>query len=98
MPIVMFSNLTSEHLRNDILLNSKKYYFNGFTLLFLGIIALCSPIIAATFLDLLIAMLLLITGLTQAGFSFVTNRHWSYYFISIITIVAGVLMLIKPSA
>jgi len=64
----------------------------------LGIVAFMAPLIAAEFLDILIGVLLLLTGLAQATMSFVSKRHWTYYLGAAISIIAGSLMLMRPSA
>lgn len=98
MPIFMFSNLPTAQLEANLNQHAKMYYFNGAMLVILGIIALLSPIVAATFLDLLIGSILLLTGLAQAGFSFTTKRHWSYYLTAALAIFAGLLMLVNPAS
>lgn len=96
MPVLIAQNFDADQLIVDIRKHFKMYYFNSFMLICLGVLGLCAPMITATLVDELIGALLLITGLSQSGFSFSTNRHWVNYFLAIIAIIAGVLMLLQP--
>lgn len=98
MPLFTFTGVPTMQLNSNLQQHAKMYYFNGVMLILLGMFALISPLVAATFLDLLIGCLFLITGLVQAGFSFATKRNWTYYVTAAIAIIAGMLMLLKPAA
>lgn len=97
MAFLMFTNLPTAQLESNLQQHARMYYFNGAMLITLGIVALLAPMVAATFLDLLIGSLMLLIGLGQAAFSFATKRHWTYYLTAAVATIAGLLMLISPS-
>jgi len=97
MQIFLINPAVRKQLERNIKEHKTLYMFNGLVFIVLGIISIMAPLVAAEFLDLLIGILLLITGLAQAAVSMRAKRHWTYYLSSIISITAGSLMLSKPS-
>lgn len=98
MMIWMINDATKKQLTDNIKQNKSLYVFNGVMFIVLGVVALCAPLIAAEFLDLLIGCLLLITGLFQGVVSYAAKRHWTYYVTAIISIIAGALLILQPAA
>lgn len=97
MVILQVNEKTKKQLTENIKQNKNLYIFNGIMFMVLGIIALFAPMIAAEFLDLLIGCLLFVTGTFQAVVSFAAKRHWTYYLTAVISVMAGLFLILQPA-
>ncbi len=85
-----------QQFADNIIQNKNIYRINGFLFLFLGVLCLLAPMVAAEVLNYLIGGLLLTTALMQFAFSYATKRPWSYYISSTIYLIAGLYLILRP--
>lgn len=96
MKIWIANSSVKQQLADNIRQNKTIYRINGFIFLFLGVLCLLVPMVAAEVLNFLIGGLLLVTALIQFTISHITKRHWSYYIGSTLYLIAGLLLIARP--
>lgn len=83
-------------IEQNIREHRKSYILQGLVFVILGIGALIVPGVAASYFELLIGILLIITGAAQAFAGYTGNRHFVVLLSAVTSIVAGILLLVWP--
>jgi uncharacterized membrane protein HdeD (DUF308 family) len=85
-------------LATNIKLHKNMYVLNGIMFIVLGTMACAAPLFAAEVLNMMIGLLLLLTGLFQLGVNYKTSRHSAYYVSALISVIAGAILIVYPYA
>ena len=96
MLIWLINSNTKQNLMDNIRHNRNLYFFHGIVLLFLGIVSLFVPLLAAEILNVLIGCLLVLAGLFQILINYSAAKHWTFYFTGIISLLVGILLIVHP--
>jgi len=78
--------------------HKNKYIFQGILFIALGILAAILPVATALSVDLLIGIVLIMSGVFQMVLALKAKMHWWSIFSALLSITVGTMMLWKPSA
>lgn len=93
LDIAGFKQAISDNLEK----HHRLYFFEGLLFVFLGIISILMPYIAAEITMLIVGALIFIAGISQFYFNLKGSRqHWVFYVSSLISIGFGLAVLLWP--
>ena len=87
-----------ERFEQEIRAHKGKYVFQGILFIILGVIAAALPEVTALSIELMIGMVLLLSGMFQLVLTLKSKMHWWSLLSAILSITIGFIMLWKPWA
>jgi len=86
----------AERLEQELRSHKAKYIFQGTTFVMAGVLAAAMPAAAALNAELLLGVIILLTGVFQMVLTIQSRMHWWSALSALLSIVTGILMLWKP--